>query len=59
MADATIEWSVEFSRIQDIVQGLNEAGNVPKSLRNDLESRLALAWGEILLEIVEMVISAS
>ncbi len=47
MADAATEWSADLSKIRDIVQGLNEARTVPKPLRNDLESRLVLAWGGI------------
>ena len=46
MADPAIEWSADILKIQDTAQALNEAGNVPKPLRNDLESRLVLAWGE-------------
>ena len=47
MADTATEWSADLSKIRDMVQRLNEAHTVPKSLRNDLESRLILAWGEI------------
>jgi len=47
MADAATEWSADISKIRNIVQEMNEAGNVPKFLRNDLESRLVLAWGDI------------
>ncbi|KAL2041527.1 hypothetical protein N7G274_005909 [Stereocaulon virgatum] len=47
MADAGIEWMADISKIQDIAQGLNETGKVPRSLKDDLESRLVLAWGAI------------
>ena len=47
MTDATTEWSADVSKIQDVVRELNEARNIPKSLRVDLENRLVLAWGEI------------
>ena len=47
MANAAAEWSADVSKVRDIVQGLNEARTIPKSFRNDLESRLVLAWGEI------------
>lgn len=46
MADPVVQWTANILKVQDIAQVLNEAGNVPKSLRNDLESRLVLAWGE-------------
>ncbi len=46
MADPAMEWRADILKIQDTAQVLNEAGNVPKPLRNDLESRLVLAWGE-------------
>ena len=46
MADLATEWRADILRIQHTAQALNEAGNVLKSLRNDLESRLVLAWGE-------------
>lgn len=46
MADPMIAWRADIAKIKDTAQALNEAGNVPKSLRNDLESRLVLAWGE-------------
>lgn len=47
MAHPVVQWTADILKVQDIAQVLNEAGNVPKSLRNDLESRLVLAWGEI------------
>ena len=47
MTDATNEWSADVSRIQDVLHESNEARNIPKSLRDDLENRLVLAWGEI------------
>ena len=47
MADAAIDWSADIAKFRHIVQELNEAGNVPKARRNDLESRLVLAWGDI------------
>lgn len=47
MADVATDWSADIAKIRHIVQELNEAGNVPKALRNDLESRLVLAWGDI------------
>ena len=46
MADPAMEWRADILKIQDTAQALNEAGNVPKPFRNDLESRLVLAWGE-------------
>jgi len=46
MADPEIEWRADISKVHDTAQALNKAGNVPKSLRTDLESRLVLAWGK-------------
>ena len=43
MADPAMEWRADILKIQDTAQALNEAGNVPKPFRNDLESRLVLA----------------
>ena len=46
MAATTAEWTADESRIRDVIQELNQARNIPRSLRDDLESRLVLAWGE-------------
>ncbi len=46
MADAATDWSADRFKIRNIVDELNEAATVPKSLRKDLETRLVLAWGE-------------
>ena len=47
MADPGIKWRADILKVQDIAQALNEAGNIPQSLRDDLESRLVLAWGGV------------
>ncbi|KAL9038916.1 MAG: hypothetical protein Q9214_005092 [Letrouitia sp. 1 TL-2023] len=46
MTDLAVQWEADILKIQDTARALNEAGDVPKPLRNHLESRLILAWEE-------------